>query len=275
MASVRIGFVQYDVHFGEYDRNLATATALAESAPEADLLVFPELGLTGYEFKDAAEVERYAEPACSGRTAEALKELAARLDTTIVIGYPEYTTAGCYNASMLILPNGDTLNYRKMHLFSREQELFIPGNAPPIVAKTPAGRVGMMICFDWLFPETARLLAVQGAQIIAHPSNLVLNYCQKAMYCRSLENAVYILTANRVGTEERAGRTLTFTGQSQLVSPQGETLTTASPTEETVILAEIDPTEADDKMITPVNDRIAGRRPELYSGLTQPSGDPK
>lgn len=273
MATVRIGFAQYDVHFGEYDRNLATAVRLTESAPEADLLVFPELGLTGYDFVDAAEVERYAEPACSGRTAEALKELAARLDTSIVIGYPEYTTAGCYNASMLILPNGETLNYRKMHLFSRELDLFLPGDAPPRLLETPAGRVGMMICFDWLFPETARLLAVQGAQIIAHPSNLVLNYCQQAMYCRSLENAVYILTANRTGTEERAGRKLTFTGQSQLVSPAGETLIAAGPEEETVLLTEIDPTKADDKFITPVNDRIAGRRPELYHDLVHPRGD--
>jgi len=275
MSSVRVGFAQYDVHFGEYNKNLAAVTRLAEAAPEADLLVFPELGLTGYEFKDAAEVERYAEPASSGRTVEAIKELAARLDTTIVIGYPEYTTAGCYNAAMLVQPNGATVNYRKMHLFSREQELFIPGNAPPQVAETPAGRVGIMICFDWLFPETARILAVQGAQIIAHPSNLVLNYCQKAMYCRSLENAVYILTANRIGTEERAGRKLTFTGQSQLTSPDGETLIAAGTDEETVLLTEIDPAQADNKLITPLNDRITNRRPELYSQLAEAPSDPK
>jgi predicted amidohydrolase len=274
MPKVRVGFAQYDVLFGEYNRNLATVTRLAESAKKADLLVFPELGLTGYEFKDAQEVERFAEPVHSGRTAEALKDLAARLKTTLAIGYPEYTTGGCYNAAMLVLPDGSVHNYRKMHLFSREKALFLPGDAPPPVVDTPAGRVGLMICFDWLFPETARLLAVGGTQIIAHPSNLVLNYCQKAMYCRSLENGVYILTANRVGTESRAGRTLTFTGQSQLTSPKGETLLAGPAEGESVMVAEIDLAAADDKHITPENDRLTDRRPELYGGLAEAAALP-
>jgi predicted amidohydrolase len=267
MSTVRIGYAQYDVHFGEYDRNLKTVTRLAEEGRDADLLVFPELGLTGYEFIDAKEVERFAEPAGAGPTADAIRKLAAEFNTTLVIGYPEYSTAGCYNAAMLVTPDGEVHNYRKMHLFSREKELFLPGNRPPDVVDTPAGRIGLMICFDWLFPEAARMLAVQGAQIIAHPSNLVLNYCQRAMYCRALENAVFIVTANRIGSEDRAGRTLAFTGQSQIVSPAGAYLSQAGADVEAVGMVEADTAEADDKHITEVNDRIADRRIELYGQL--------
>lgn len=266
----KVGFAQYEVVFGEYDRNVASLERLAAEGAEADLLVFPELALTGYEFIDSTEVERYAEPFNAGRTSELLQRLAAKHNTTLVLGYPEYTTKGCYNSAMLVCPDGSMTNYRKLHLFSRETQLFISGDAEPPVVETPAGRVGMMICFDWLFPETARMLALQGAQIIAHPSNLVLDYCQKAMYCRALENAVYIITANRIGTEDRAGRTLTFTGRSQVVDPAGKTLASAKKREEGLAVVEIHPEVADNKAITEFNDRLGDRRAALYGSLLDP-----
>ena len=265
----KIGFAQYDVEFGEYDQNTATITRLAEAAKDADLLVFPELGLTGYEFKDAREAERYAEPFGAGPTSETLKRLAKRHKTTLVIGYPEYTTKGCYNSAMLATPDGALHNYRKLHLFSRETELFTPGTGAPPVIDTPAGRVGLMICFDWIFPETARMLAVNGAQIIAHPSNLVLQWCQRAMFCRCLENAVFAVTANRIGSEDRAGRKLRFTGASQVVDPKGEVLVKATEAEEFVGVVDIDPARAEDKNVTPFNHLLDDRRPEHYSTLVQ------
>lgn len=268
-----IGFAQYEVEFGEYDKNTETIQRLAEQGADADLLVFPELGLSGYEFKDAKEVERYAEPFGAGPTAETIKDLAAKHKTTLVIGYPEYTTRGCHNSAMLATPDGGLHNYRKLHLFSRETELFIPGDAEPPVIDTPAGRVGLMICFDWFFPETARILAIRGAQVIAHPSNLVLQYCQRAMYCRCLENAVYAVTANRIGSESRAGRTLTFTGASQVVNPQGETLIAAPSAVEHVGLMEVDAALADDKSIAEFNDRLRDRRPEHYGALVSSNAD--
>jgi predicted amidohydrolase len=265
----KIGFAQYDVEFGEYDHNTATISRLAAAASDADLLVFPELGLTGYEFKDAREAERYAEPFGAGPTSETLKRLSVKHKTTLVIGYPEYTTKGCYNSAMLATPDGGLHNYRKLHLFSRETELFTPGTDEPPVIDTPAGRIGLMICFDWIFPETARMLAVKGAQIIAHPSNLVLQWCQRAMFCRCLENAVFAVTANRIGTEERAGRKLRFTGASQVVDPKGEVVLNATEAEEFVGVVEVDPSKADDKHITPYNHLIDDRRPEHYGVLAQ------
>ena len=271
--AIRIGFGQYDVQFGEYDKNVSTLEGLVRSNAEADLLVFPELGLTGYEFVDPEEVERYAEPYDAGPMSELLRRLAGEHRTTLVLGYPEYTTRGCYNAAMAACPDGALHNYRKIHLFSRETELFLPGDAEPPVVQTPAGRIGLMICFDWLFPETARILALKGAQIIAHPSNLVLNHCQKAMYCRSVENAVFTITANRIGIENRAGRTLKFTGESQILDPGGTCLARANKAEERTAVVEIDLSEADDKRITEYNDRIGDRRTELYGALAPQPGD--
>ncbi len=263
----KIGFAQYDVHFGEYDRNVETIQKLCAEAADAQLLVLPELGLTGYEFMDSAEVERYAEPFGAGATSELLKGLATQHETTLVLGYPEYTTKGCFNSAMIALPDGTLTNYRKMHLFSRETELFEPGDAEPPVIETPAGRVGLMICFDWLFPETARILALKGAQIIAHPSNLVLDYCQRAMYCRCIENAVFAITANRIGTEDRAGRSLTFTGSSQILDTEGHKLAGAAPDTQCVEIVEIDPWRADEKRISEFNDRLKDRRDDLYGIL--------
>ena len=122
----------------------------------------------------------------------------------------------------------------------------------------------MMICFDWIFPEIARTLALKGADILCHSTNLVLPFCQDAMVTRCIENRVFALTANRVGTERRAGQELTFTGRSQVVTPRGEILTRADVVGEGVFIIEIDPLLARNKAITDVNDVLGDRRPELY-----------
>ena len=125
-------------------------------------------------------------------------------------------------------------------------------------------RLGMMICFDWIFPEVARTLALKGADILCHPTNLVLPFCQDAMVTRCIENRVFALTANRVGTERRAGQEFTFTGRSQVVTPRGEILTRADVDGEGVFVVDIDPMLARNKAVTDVNDVLGDRRPELY-----------
>jgi predicted amidohydrolase len=122
-----------------------------------------------------------------------------------------------------------------------------------------------MICFDWWFPEAARTLALNGADIICHPANLVLPDCQKAMVTRSLENAVYTVTANRVGSESRGGKEeLVFTGGSQVLAPNGERLLGLSKEKEEISAVQIDVKKARDKSITSFNDRFKDRRPEFY-----------
>ncbi len=122
-----------------------------------------------------------------------------------------------------------------------------------------------MICFDWLFPESMRTLALKGAEVIAHPSNLVLPYCPDAMPVRCLENRVYSVTANRTGAEMRKNESqLAFIGKSEIVTPGGEILARAGESEEVVMVADIDPAGSRDKKINPFNDIFKDRRPDLY-----------
>jgi predicted amidohydrolase len=265
--SITPAYLQYEVAFGDWAANAATIRRLLADAPDPDLLVLPELAFSGYDFRDRDELESLAEPFHDGPTATLLRELARERNAVIVAGYAERAPEGCYNAAMLVCPDGTACNYRKIHLFNREQDVFLPGDAPTAVVDTPAGRIGMMICFDWFFPETARSLALAGAQIIAHPSNLVLPWCQRAMFARSLENAVHTITCNRIGTEARTDRSLTFTGASQILNTKGETLVSAPTDREALGIASLDPAQADNKVIAGRNDLFADRRPDLYTGL--------
>jgi predicted amidohydrolase len=265
---MRIGYIQYCPAFGERDANLATLERLVTDAQPADLLVLPELAATGYEFLDADEVRQHAEPLGDGPTSQWARALARATGTTLVLGYPESAGAQLFNSAMLATPDGALHNYRKLHLFSREKELFTRGDAPAPVIDTPAGRVGILICFDWIFPEVARSLAVRGAQILAHPSNLVLpGLCQRAMTTRCLENRVFAITGNRIGVEERVGRRLRYTGLSQVLDTRGNLLVGAPEEEPHVGVVEVDVSKADDKEATEYNDLFADRRPELYAGL--------
>ena len=123
-----------------------------------------------------------------------------------------------------------------------------------------------MICFDWRFPETARNLALMGADLIAHPSNLVLTHCPQAMITRCLENRVFAITADRVGMENRLEdeEQLNFLGQSQVVDPDGNVLIRASKTEEEVQIIDIDLEKARDKFLNPRNHILNDRRSDLY-----------
>lgn len=262
-----IGYLQYDVAFGDKNENFSRVLAVLEDPGRVDLLVLPELAFTGYDFLDKSEVAAHAEPLGNGPTSQFVSDIARKLNAVVVAGYPEAAGDKLYNSAMMATPVGDLFNYRKIHLFSRENDFFSPGDAPPKVYDTPVGKVGMMICFDWFFPEVARVLALQGARVIAHPSNLVLPYCQRAMYCRSVENHVYTITANRVGTEDRAGRNLTFTGASQVLDSAGQALISAETFGDALHVVECDLQVADQKQINPYNNLLADRRETLYSGL--------
>ena len=126
-------------------------------------------------------------------------------------------------------------------------------------------KVGMMICFDYIFPEVARTLSLQSVDVICHPSNLVLDYCQKAMVTRCLENNVFSITTNRYGKEIRPHGSVTFTGKSQITAPKGKIIHQAKPLQTELKIVEIDIREARDKMITPTNHAIDDRRIEYYN----------
>jgi len=182
-----------------------------------------------------------------------------------VAGLPEIDGDNVYNAAVLVGPNGFLAHYRKIHLFYEEKINFTPGDLPFPVIDIGIAKVGMMVCFDHLFPESARSLTLQGADVIAHPANLVLpDLAQRTMSIRALENGVYTATANRVGTEARTDESLTYTGQSQVIAPDGEALVRLSQDKVEVAVVEIDVMKARDKAITVHNDKLGDRRPDLY-----------
>jgi predicted amidohydrolase len=126
-------------------------------------------------------------------------------------------------------------------------------------------KIGVMICFDWYYPEAARTLALKGAEIICHPSNLVLPNCPDSMPVRCLENRVFAVTCNRTGSEARGGKDqLTFIGNSEVVAPGGAILHRAPRDQEELCIVEIDPADARNKALTPYNDLLRDRRESLY-----------
>lgn len=266
LSKVKVACAQFAPQFGRTDANIATMVRLMRQA-RTDLIVFPELCTSGYEFIDRDEaVSVSLDPLNSGEF-EQLKSSAYEIGAHIVFGFPERDGNKVYNACALVTPDGGVTVYRKLHLFDREKLLFDRGDAAPPVVDTTVGRLGLMICFDWVFPETARLIGLAGGQILCHPSNLVLTYCQRAMFARAVENGMFAVTCNRVGSEERVGRRLNFTGQSQILSPRGATLAAASADGTEIISADINPYDADDKFITQRNDIFEDRRPEMYLNL--------
>lgn len=129
-----------------------------------------------------------------------------------------------------------------------------------------------MICFDWFFPEVARSLALAGAEIIAHPANLILPYCPDAMVTRCIENRVFAITANRIGSEQRGGkRRLTCIGRSEVVDPKGRILRRAPSDKDSLEIVEINPHEARNKKISPRNHLFRDRRTQFFGNLVRPS----
>ncbi|MFZ3073335.1 MAG: nitrilase-related carbon-nitrogen hydrolase [Thermodesulfobacteriota bacterium] len=264
---MKAAFMQTSPEFGEVEKNVDSVVRkiALRSSEGIGLVVLPEFFSTGYQFKTKAEARELAEKAPDGYTTRRLIEVAKKTWTHIVFGMAEIDGKNLYNSAVLVGPKGFIGTYRKAHLFWNEKKIFTPGNMPFKVYDIGTAKVGMMICFDWLFPEAARRLALLGADIIAHPSNLVLPHCPKAMITRCLENRVFSITANRVGREARIkGVRLTFIGQSQVVSPKGEVLCHAGRMRPEFKIIEINPKEARDKKITPLNDIFADRRVELY-----------
>lgn len=260
---MRLGIVQTSPAFGNKEKNRGEIEQLTDGQ-EADLWIMPELALTGYEFRDPKELRELAEEIPHGDSTRWLADFCGDRNCWAVMGLPEREKGHVFNTAILCGPHRLLGRYRKLHLFDVENERFEPGNLPLPVFDLGFARVGLMICFDWRYPEAARTLTLRGAQIIAHPSNLVAPFCQSAMVTRALENRVFIATGNRVGHEHRAGRKLHFTGGSVVVNPDGETLMRLADKKAECRVIEIEPKDADNKMATPYNHLLKGMRTEFY-----------
>ena len=265
---MRVGYLQFDCKFGRKAENFATVKKMIDEK-KADLWVFPELFNSGYCFTSKEEAKLMAEPIPDGDTSRFLLTLSKIHHCTIVAGLPEFFEKSLYNSAICVSDGNYMTKYRKCHLFDREKLWFDAGDNIGDIIRIGNINLGIMICFDWFFPEVARSLALKGIDILCHPSNLVLPYCQAAMITRCLENRIYTITANRIGQEQRDGVHLQFTGMSQVVSPKGELLHRGLENHEEAFVVTIDPLAARDKMITSRNNLFDDRRPQLYTTEAQ------
>lgn len=260
---MKIGYLQFKVSFGEPEKNRAHALALISEA-QCDLLVLPELCFSGYFMPSRAKALDLAEVVDQGASFAWAKDISRVIDGAVVFGFPERDGERVFNSAAFVAHDAATVVYRKTHLFNLEKEWFDPGDTGFAVHEYRGARIGMMICFDWLFPESARTLMLRGADIICHPSNLVLPYCQDAMVTRCLENRVYAITCNRIGIDRQGADEFAFTGRSQITACKGEILARAEAGNECLTIVEIDPLRSRDKSVTAKNEILADRRPGMY-----------
>ena len=242
------------------NENLNTMQRKAFSTAEqgADLIIFPELFLSGYNIGNAAQelAEEAEGPAC-----QKAARIARELKIAVLYGYPERFNSDVYNSALLIDRDGNVrANYRKTHLYgSYETSCFKPGDLL-LIAELADWKIGILICYDVEFPEAVRALVAAGADLVAVPTALMEDYCQVAEHvvpARAYESEIYVAYVNRCGIE---GDT-TYCGRSCLVGPDGRDILRAGKTEE-LLIADIDKKSiADVREINPV---LQDLRSDLY-----------
>ncbi len=190
----------------------------------------------------------------------------------VAVGFAERDGDRLFNSCLVIRPgDAETRVYRKTHLFYKERLCFDVGDTGFFVVEDVERdvRVGPMICYDWRFPESARVLTLLGADLIVSPSNLVTDAWRIVMPARAIENKVYVAVANRAGEEKRGDEALLFKGASAVYGYNGKTLCEAGPADDDVSYAEIFPHKTRDKSFNPINDILRDRQPRHYGPLVR------
>ncbi|HEY8095975.1 MAG TPA: nitrilase family protein [Methylobacter sp.] len=274
--SLKIACIQMEPRVGDLEQNRATSVRLIEEAARngARLVVLPELTSSGYVFNNREELMSLAEEVPGGPAVTEWIALAHRLGIHIVSGVAEREGHSLYNSAVLVGPEGLVGKYRKLHLWNNERTYFSPGNLGVPVFDTPYGRIGVIICYDGWFPESYRLCALQGANLVCVPTNWVPMSEQpsdrEAMatvltMAAAHSNSMFIACADRVGVE----RGQEFLGQSVVIGCSGWPITgPASRAEEEIIYADIDLSEASAKRkLNEFNQLLTDRRGDVYGDL--------
>jgi predicted amidohydrolase len=263
---MKAGFIQFAPELCNPEKTMNKLSFFLDEVSATDLIVLPELCNSGYNFKDRRQAFDCAEEIFESRFIEFLSEYCKKHQYYIASGFNERENDLLYNSAILVGPNGLIGKYRKIHLFLNEKDIFNPGNAGFPIFDTPIGKIGLLVCFDWIFPETWRILALKGADVICHCSNLVLPvFAQKSVPIHALVNHIYIITANRTGKEGD----LVFTGMSTIAGPKGDVVYQADSKKDEAKFFDFDLSAARNKKMTPRNDLFADRRPELYRELIE------
>ncbi len=275
---MRLAAYQMDVEIGQVKRNITAVTDRIASAATmgVGLAVFPECVLSGYCFESRDEAVASSLELSSPEVGH-LIDAARRHGVYAAVGLLERDGSKLFNAQVLVGPEGLVGSYRKLHLPCLGVDRFVdPGDRPPCVFQAGEAKVGLAICYDISFPEMSRILALQGAEVIALSTNwpqAAQRVAEIAPPCRSFENQVFFVAANRIGTERGAS----FCGRSSIHGPpDGTPYARAENALDTVIVADVDLTKARTKRVerTPgkhVIDLFADRRTDFYAPLTQSS----
>lgn len=278
---MKIAGVQCDVHIGQIERNVAhVEESIRESVQSgAKLVVFPECNVTGYCFASREDALVHSQEV-PGPVTDQITSICNEVNCFAVVGMLERTDdtqrgETLYNVAVLIGPDGVLATHRKIHLPYLGVDRFTTHGDLPFEVHEAAGvNVGLMICYDGSFPESARCLSLLGADLIALPTNWPPGaecVVEAVIRSRALENGVYVIAVNRVGTEGG----FRFIGGSQICDPSGRVLHLCSESNQEIFFADIDVERARRKHVIRVPEeheihRFADRRPEMYAPLVQP-----
>lgn len=261
---LKVVAIQYSPVFLDLKTNRTTVGKLIEKATskkDPTLIVLPELAFSGYNFESLAHVEQTAEKIPTSESCRFLEKLTMEYGIYVVAGINEEAKGHFYNSAVAFGPKGYIMTYRKLHLYAQEKKFFSRGDLPLKIFNLENYKVGVMVCFDWFFPEVPRTLALLGSDVICHPMNAVIPdgaYVGDTYHARW--NRTFVVLANRIGQEQD----LKFIGRSTIIDPTGKVLAQASPDTEETISAVIDPLQARNKELNKFNHLFDDRRPEFY-----------
>src|SRR5215212_3980498 len=265
----RVAAIQFEPTLFGKSANLEALLRLTGEAAAggARLIVTPEMATTAYCWATRDEIASDVEPV-PGPTTHRFAEIAAEHDCWIVVGLAEVDpeTDIYYNSAVLIGPEGPVGLYRKTHSYISEPKWAKDGDLGLPVFETSIGRIAMTICMDASYPETARVPALAGADVICFPTNWLTEKSPSPSWmARAAENRVYLIAANRYGLE----RGVQFSGGSAVIEPDGS-LQSVLDTGDGIVWGWIDPARARDKHPSPgrPEDLIADRRPDAYGTMT-------
>lgn len=262
--SLKVAQIQYAPVLDDIESTMDNFRELIFSTRHrAGLIILPELANSGYNFRNRSHAMQLAEGVEDSEFIDWLRRWALMHETNIVTGFLEKDGDKLFNSAVFINKRGKKEVYRKVHLFMNEKNIFDKGDKGFPVFQMGEYKLGMLICFDYLFSEPWRIMALKGADIIAHPSNLITGNAFKVVPAQAVMNGYYVFTTNRIGVEGD----LAFAGNTFAVDPKGEVIAKGSSGKPEVIMTKIDPVLSRDKMITPLNHVLNDRFPKDYKDI--------
>lgn len=289
---VKVEIIQFAPKFKDINSNLEFIKSKVINS-KAEVIIFPEMAVTGYFFIERDNLKKYSLNFDFFLEGD-IQIISTELKKVIIFGFPEFDIVEgidyIYNSAIVISPNkNETTIYRKAHLFYKENYIFDKPTRNnlfkfsnieseksysikvqnsqslfhPIYLSDLDLNIGLLICYDWRFPELAKEYAKNGADLIVYPSNLVTKVWENSFPARALDNRVYIAVANRIGKEENNEEILEFTGKSSFYDTNGNIILKLSENNESSEMVEIDQSLSRKKDINSINNIFKDFRKDL------------